>query len=616
MFIKEIKKRNKGYDKVFSYHRLMESYRTDRGPRQRTILELGKLSLPKDRWKLLADCIETKVTGQQSLLSFDPHIEDLATHYANLIIHRRLIIAPSKETQKEESEYETVDIKSFSNSKSRTIGAEYVGLSMFRRLGLEALFQRLGFSKTEVHLGALSIISRLVHPVSEHQTRQWAQHLSGLDELLDTDFSCLSNNALYRILDLQLFHKEEIEKYLKKRERNLFSLKENIILYDLTNTYFEGNAKKNKKAKYSRSKEKRNDCPLVTLGLVIDEMGFPKASKIFKGNMSEPDTLKEMIEVLQGNKTKKPDEENSKKDKKGITVVLDAGIATEDNLTLLKGEGYDYICVARNKPVNFSEINKDDLLTIKKNKDNKVEVKLIERGGESILYCKSLLKGKKEQAMKTLFQERFEEGLKEISSSLFKKGGTKKYDRVLERIGRLKEKYSSIAHYYKVEVKQKDGLTTGLKWKFEKKQEAQERFSGSYFLRTSRTELNEKEIWSLYVMLTNVEDAFRYLKSELNLRPVWHQKETRVDAHLFNTILAYHLLVSLQTKLQQGGIYMRWWNIRELLSSQVRITTAMTNKEGKRIYIRNCSDPEPFHKAIYNALGLNYYPLKTKRIKI
>lgn len=154
-------------------------------------------------------------------------------------------------------------------------------------------------------------------------------------------------------------------------------------------------------------------------------------------------------------------------------------------------------------------------------------MKLIEKDDESILYCKSLLKGKKEQAMKTLFQERFEEWLKEIVSSLSKKGGIKKYNKVLERIGRLKEKYSLLTHYYKVEVEQKDGLATEIKWKFEKEKEADEHFSVTYFLRTSRTELNEneKEIWSLYVMLTDVEDAFRYLKSELNLHPVWHQKK-------------------------------------------------------------------------------------------
>jgi hypothetical protein len=581
---------------------------------------LGKLDLAKERWKELADCIEAKVTGQQYLFEVDRYIEQLATHYASLLIHRRLTVMPGEKREKEKPEYETVDIKSLAHSQSRTIGAEYVGLSMFRRLGLEQFFQRLGFSKTESDLVALSIVGKLVHPGSERRTRTWAQHLSGLDELLGTDFSQLSNNALYRILDLQLSHKEEIEHHLKMRERHLFSLKENIILYDLTNTYFEGEAKNNEKAKNGRSKEKRNDAPLVTLGMVIDEMGFPKTSKIFEGNVSEPATLIEMIEGLQGNtidKTNNSEEkEFSKKDKKGITVVIDAGIAKEENLTLLKREGYDYLCVARNKPVKFSEINKTALLTIKKDNNNKIEVEMIKKEEESILYCKSYLKAKKEEAMRCLFQERFEKNLKEIAASLSKKGGTKKYDKVLERIGRQKERYSSIAQYYTIEVTQKNGIATSIEWKFTKEQKAEERFSGSYFLRTSRVDLTEEEIWSLYIMLTNVEDAFRYLKSELALRPIWHQKESRSDAHLFNTLLAYHLLVSIQTELRRDEIYMRWYHIRDLLSSHVRITTAMTNKEGKRIYIRDCSDPETFHKRIYNALQLSYYPIKAKRIKI
>ncbi len=615
MFIKEIKKKNKGYDKVFTYQRLMESYRTERGSRQRTILNLGRVDLPKEQWKLLADRIEAKLTGQQPLWPVDEHIESLATHYAKLIVHKRLTVATTEVKEIEEPEYETVDIKSVSNSKSRTIGAEYVGVATLRKLGLDTLFSQLGYSKSQMDLATLSIVGRLVHPASERRTREWAQNLSGLDELLGTDFTHLSNNALYRTLDLLLSHKEEIEEHLKLRERDIFSLKEKIILYDLTNTYFAGEAKANKKAKRGRSKEKRNDRPLVTLGLVIDEMGFPKASKIFKGNISEGDTLLEMLEMLQGEKINQPNE-SAIKAKKDITVILDAGIAKEDNLRLLKHEGYDYICVARNKPIDPSQINGDDLLTIKKDEKNKVEATLIKEGGESILYCKSFLKGKKEQAMKTQFQERFEEGLQGVAAALTKKGGTKRYEKVLERIGRLKERYASIAQYYKVEVKQKDGIATTVNWEFEKKEEAEQRFSGSYFLRTSRTDLKEKEIWSLYVMLTNVEDAFRCLKSDLDLQPVCHQKEPRVDAHLFTTVLAYHLLISIQTGLQRHSICMRWWHIRELLSSHVRITTAMTNKEGKRIYIRNCSEPEPFHRAIYKALRLKLTPLKAKRTKI
>jgi len=623
MFIKEIKKQNRGYDKVFISHRLMESYRTERGPRQKKILSLGKLDLPKEQWKLLADRIEEKIIGQESFLSIDENIESLATHYASLIIQQQITLSKHQIKKRQQSEYETIDINSVSNSKVRSIGAEYVGYETFKQLGFDTLFGKLGLSKQETDLSALSIVGKLVYPASEHRTRAWAQHLTGLDELLGADFSHLSNNALYRTSDLLLSFKTQIEEHLKLRERDLFSLNEKIILYDLTNTYFEGSTKKNKKAQWGRSKEKRSDCPLVTLGLVIDELGFPKASTIFKGNVYEADTLLKMLELIQGEIIEKVDQsastqasKASAKAKKGITVVMDAEISTEDNLTLLKAEGYDYICVARNKPFDVSEIELDNLITIKQDKTNKVEAKLVKGENESVLYCKSYLKEQKEQAMKTKMQQRFEDGIKQIAASLTKKGGVKKYDKVLERIGRLKEKNASIAHYYSIDVKHKDGIVTAIDWKFLKEEKAKQRFSGSYFLRSSRTDLKEQQIWSLYVMLTNLEDAFRYLKDELGLRPVHHQKESRSDGHLFITVLAYHLLISIQTKLRSSGIYMRWSTIRDFLSSQVRVTTGMTTKDGKRIYIRNCSEAEPFHRAIYNALGLNHRPLDAKCTKI
>jgi len=296
-------------------------------------------------------------------------------------------------------------------------------------------------------------------------------------------------------------------------------------------------------------------------------------------------------------------------------VVLDAGLSSDDNLTLLKDQGYDYVVVARNQPVDFSKINQDDLITIKKDKGNKVEAQLIKQDGEHILYCKSFLKTQKEQSMKRLFQQRFEDDLKQVASALSKKGGTKKYDKVLKRVGRLQQKYAAIAQYYDIEVKHKERIATAIEYKFAKPDKAEQRFSGSYFLRTSRTDLNEKEIWSLYVMLTNVEDAFRSLKSELELRPIYHQKEQRSDAHLFIAVLAYHLLNTIQTQLRSHDIHMQWWNIREQLSSHVRITTSMTTKDGRRIHIRKSTEPEPFHRMIYDALSLSAYPLKSKRVE-
>jgi transposase len=465
----------------------------------------------------------------------------------------------------------------------------------------------------------LAIVGRLVRPGSERQTRAWAQELSGLDELLGTDFRHLSHNALYRIADRLLAHKPAIEEHLQRRERDLFLLQERIILYDLTNTYLEGNACENPKAKRGRSKDRRKDRPLLALGLVIDELGFPKTSQILKGNISEPNTLLEMLTALQRDTVKASACANTLKlspGKNGITVVLDAGIASEENLTLLRSRGYDYVCVARNQPIDRSEINADELMTLKEDRTNKVEVSLFKGEDEHILYCKSLAKGKKEAAIQSLFQERFEQGLERIVAALSKKGGTKRYDKVLLRLGRLKEKYALIAQYYSIEVSQKEGKATSITWTFEKIDKAEQRFSGSYFLRTTRRDLDEKSLWSLYVMLTNVEDAFRTLKSELNLRPIYHRKESRTDAHLFITVIAYHVLNSIRVKLSQQGLSMRWAGVRERLSSHVRITTAFTTQEGHRIYIRNSSVPEPFHRTIYTVLGLNHSPLPAKRISV
>jgi len=593
---------------------LVESYRTDKGPRQRTILNLGTLALPKEQWKLLADQIEVELTGQQQLYEIDGQIKELAVHYARIIVKKQLLRPPVAEVEPPDVDYETIDVNSLSDSNCRTVGAEYVGLATFNKLGLDRLFSQLGFSNKQVALAALAIVGKLVYPGSERRTRRWAKQLSAIDELLATDFSNLSNNMLYRMSDLLLSHQDVIEQHLAQRERDLFSLEEKIVLYDLTNSYFEGQAKGNSKAKHGRSKDKRHDCPLLTLGLVIDELGFPKLSKIFQGNISEPQTLKHILEQLQGKEMVQ--RHSSVNQRKNRTVVVDAGIASEVNLTLLKDEGYDYIAVARNKPIDPSQLNSDDMLTIKQDNNNKVQAQLIKADGEYILYCHSFLKQQKEQSMKRLFQQRFEHDLTRVAAAITKKGGTKKYEKVLQRIGRLQNKYAPIAQYYEIHVHSNDNkIAAKVEWNFVKQQQAEQRFSGGYFLRTNRTDLAEREIWDLYIMLTNLEDAFRSLKTELKLRPIHHQKEQRSDAHLFITVLAYHLLNTVQTQLKQHDIHMQWWNIRELLSSHVRVTTSMTTQDGRRIHIRKSTEAEPFHRMIYDALQLSHYPLNMKRVE-
>ena len=599
MYIKSIVKRNKGYKKTFTYYRLMESYRTERGPRQRTLLNLGKLeNIPTDMHKALADRIEDIVSGQTSLIAVSTDLDEVAQHFASLLV-RHSFEKEKIEEQQQTPEYATIDIKSVKLSETRKIGAEYVGVSMFRKLGMDKILRENGFTEKQINLTALLIVGRLAYPSSEKGTREWAREISGIGELLGTQFKRLSNNILYRTLDLIYEHKQGIEDALRHNEKEIFELKEKIILYDLTNTYFEGESAGNEKAGFGRSKEKRTDCPLITLGLVIDEDGFPKASRIFKGNVAEPKTLLEMIKALEYSENAKP------------TVIIDAGIATKANLQLLTNKGYKYIAVARNKPLAKTELDGKF-----KTLSNGIEVKMIKKDDETILYCKSEAKKKKEQQIKSFFQQRYEDGLNKIALALKKKGGIKKYEKVLERLGRLTERNAGVAQFYEVEVKESRGQAVSIEWKMTKPDEAEQRYSGTYFLRTTRTDLSPEQIRALYVMLTNIEDAFRTLKSELNLRPIWHQKTERVEAHTFVAVLAYHLLNSIQYMLRKQDIHTRWSRIREFLSTHMVATTSFKTQDGRKIYIRHCSSPDPFPRIVYKALHLNFNPFASKTTKL
>jgi len=604
MFIKEIIKRNSTSDKTFTYHRLMEAVRTPRGPRQRIILNLGKLDLPREEWKTLANRIEEIHSGQQTLLTPLPHIESLAHHYAGMLRRKEMQSAPVSE----QPDWEKVDLNSLSQGEVRTIGAESVACDAFKRLGFPHILSDLGFSQEQVHRAALLVIGRLVHPASERETAYWGKGISALQELLGADFQHLSNNALYRTSDQLVEHRDEIEKRLAERERDIFHLGEKIILYDLTNTYLTGNARQSHLARRGRSKQKRNDCPQLTLALVLDNEGFPKASRVFEGNISEPGTLAGLLQDL-------------KSDPRGqlslltepATLVFDAGVGTHDNLELVRREGFHYVTVSRQRP---GEIPEEGLTVIKEDKDSTVEVKRLDGEGETILYCQSTARARKEESMKASFQKRFEEGIEAISDSLSRQRGHKGYGRVMERLGRLKQKYPTIARFYNVEVQEERGRVTRIEWGIDRRKELETRFSGSYYIRSSRTDLDEKELWSLYMMLTQIEESFRVLKSELGLRPVRHHKDPRMEGHLFISILAYHLLACVLRELRQNGISYRWETIRKKLSTQTRVTASLTNDKGERIHIRQTTDPEPFHFEIYRALGLPVKPLKAKRLRV
>jgi len=609
MFIISVKKKNKGSATVFEYQHLVESIRTDKGPRQRFLLSLGKLELPKEEWPLLAKRINEIMHGQERIFCDKPEIERLANQYAQALLRKYEV-----EYDDTPPDFQKVDINSATTSEQRTIGLEYIALSFLKKLGLDQLFSELGLTKRETQVAILLIIGRLVHPASERETRLWAQNISGLADLLGTDFKHLSLNTLYKVADRIKEHQQILETSLAAKERDLFALKEQIILYDLTNTYFEGRALGNPKAQFGLSKEKRSDCRLVTLGLVIDGNGFPKCSRIFSGNQSEPKTLLQMVKAL-SKTTTGANGSCSRVAQTSLekpTVVIDAGIASETNLAELVAAGYHYICVSRSKPKLHCF---NDYVLIKEEPGRTIKVKRFIENNETYLYCHSEGKLEKEKSMQERWVQSFEAQLTQIAAAVHKKRGTKNYQKVCERIGRLREKYSRIAHYYSIDVIEKNGLAEQINWEYIKKQQSDQFFSGSYYLRTDRTDLAEKQIWDIYLMLKQIEDAFRALKSEMGLRPVHHQKEGRCDSHLFITVLAYHVLHSITTVLKQNGINYRWQKIRLLLSTHCINTIKMNMQSGKTLHIRKCSQPEAFHKIVYDALRLEYVPCKSKKLE-
>jgi Transposase DDE domain len=606
MFIRAVEHKNKKNSRKYCTYKLVDSVRTERGPRQTTVLNLGTdFNLPKEHWKQLANCIEEIVTDQQSIFEYPQKIKTLAEQYARRVIQKRsVVIVPEK---KSAPDYARVDLNSINNELPRTAGAEHVVYETIKLLEIDKKLIDLGLKPLDIAAVIGVLCGRMIVPGSERSTHYWLQNISALGELIDFDFSLVTLDRFYKASDHLLKHKEKMEDHLRKVETGIFNLEEKIILYDLTNTFFEGTGKYNPKAKYGRSKEKRSDCPLVTLGLVLDMQGFPKRSRIFDGNVSEPSTLETMIDGLS-------DGDNPQQSLLRPTIVMDAGIATEDNVQWLREHNYRYIVVSRRKKTEIP----DDVKMVPVKQDDKTKVVLVQaglsynKGTEEIdLYCHSVDKEKKEESIKNKFQERFEAELLKASKALNLKNGTKRYDKVIDRIGRLKERFKRISHLYNITIHKDAHSEKASKITWVRKK--QKKVSGVYCLRTHQQNLNEKEIWDIYTMLTDIEDAFRCMKSELGLRPNYHHIERRCDGHVFITLVAYHIMQTMRTKLREKGIQFCWETVRVRLSSHMRISTTLKREDGRVVHLRKSSRAELNHKEIYDALGLSHKLGKTTK---
>ena len=609
MFIREKSKTVKG--KKYIQHQLIESIRTPAGPRQRLVLNLGFLDLHPDKWKELANTIESEVHKQPRLFVTDPQIEKLARHYAKVIVREKLNkeserAASDKTADRLGADYQSVDVNSVSSSEARKIGAEHVVLAQMSEYKFDKTLKELGFTENQLNYAKILIAGRLVNPASERETARWANEDSAILELLQAKIN-VYDTALHRTAVLLWEHHDKIEQRLSQAAREIFGLKETIILYDLTNTYFEGSKKGSKIANHAKSKDKRDDRPLITLALTLDAQGFAKQSKVYEGNISEPGTLEKMLDEL----SNVVDGFNPQK-----TIVIDAGIATEDNLEIIKRKQFKYLAVSRKKSYgdDFWQGSQEQQIKLSDEK-TRLRVKLVRTKKESYLLCHSEAKEAKEKAILDRRLKKFEEALNGINEGLKKKRTHKKYDKIIERIGRLKEKYG-VGSLYDIEVKQQKGVATKIIFTKNPNGKAKEKRVGEYVIRTNRLDLIEEEISKIHRTLTTVEDSFRSMKSELGLRPNYHKRDDTGTAHIFITVIAYHIIAGILKKLRANAINYSWRTIRNILSTQVRVTTSFNTKDKATMHVRTTTTPTLKQSDIYSKLGLVQKPLKQVRIKL
>jgi len=604
MFIRKTRKIDATTKKPYFSFQLIESVRTERGPRQHILLNLGQLlDLDAEQLKALANRIEAIVSGQETCVLPSENIESLAQTYASQLIRRMSNAEPPKPSPlPTDPDFATIDVGSVEQCEPRSVGAEHLLLQMTEQLQLAKKLRSLGLSEKEVALGLGTIIARAVFPASERATHVWLVQNSGLGELIGFDFQKTSLNDLYRISDVLLRHKNTLEQHLESIEQSIHGYKNTITLYDLTNTYMEGQSRANPKAAYGVSKEKRTDCPLITLGLAINEHGFIHRTKILPGNVAEPKTLEKMIQSL-----------DRSEDLFRPTIVLDAGISSEENLRWLREHGYKYVVSARQRAPS---LDLEGELVPVEDAQNNVKAALIKSSDaeERWLYCESKAKAAVASKMKESFKQRFEIDLKKLAEGLRKPNGMKKYVKMVERVGRLKEKHKHISGCYEITVTaSEDGKTAVLVEWAEIPEKMEEKLTGHYFLRTNLVDSEAKELWTLYNTLRGVEDVFRFMKSSLGLRPVYHQKEGRVDGHLWITILAYHLIQNCLYQLSKKSITHQWVTVLSQLSSRVRVTMRAKMQDGKTLYHRSTTKVEAHQSQIYKALGLSSQISKAKK---
>ncbi len=593
MYIRKSTRTYKG--KTYTNYLLVESVQTPKGPRQRTICSLGSMEPgPAEDWLELAHKLETSLHGQKLLPESSAEVQRW--------------IEKAKKTKKSSAKPEgdrsistiTVNADEVQVEQAREAGPVHVGHQLWRQLGLNDILQRAGLSERACMLTEVMTLNRLICPRSEHAMPDWIRR-TALGDILKHDFSGLQDESLYRNLDLLHPNRENIERELAEREKTMFDLDDTVYLYDLTSTYFEGQANGNPQAKRGYSRDKRPDCKQVVVGLVLDRDGFSKAHEVFDGNMQDRRSLDQMLDALEKRVGQRP----------GATVIVDRGMAFDENLEQIRKRGMHYLVAGLQPERNqwLDELENDDgweqvhRTPSPRNpfqKKTRVEIKRRQNGNVVYILCRSEGREEKDRAIRQTQEAKLLADLNKLQQRVAK-GQLKQESKIQQAIGRLLERYPRVVRYYQISY---DATNQNLSWKeLADKKAIARKLDGSYVLKTDRQDLTADEIWRTYILLTRVEDAFRDLKSPLMERPIFHQRKNRTQTHIFLCVLAYHLLTAIEHRFLQAGIHTSWWTIREQLRTHQVITLVLPeHKHGRVLQIRKATVPEPEHREIYTTL--------------
>ena len=602
MFIKRTTRRVG--PKTYVNHLLVESVATPAGPRHRTICSLGSLAPgPIEEWQGLAHKLSAALGGQTTLVP-DATVDGLAARARPA--RRRPRPAPSAEEDLVAIHTDQVRVEDV-----REAGPVYVGHQTWRALTLDSILAGAGLSARARVLTELMTLNRLVSPASEHAMPEWIRR-TALADLLDTDVSTLSDEALYRNLDRLHPQRAAIEQALAARERTLFNLDDTLYLYDLTSTYFAGQCPHNPQARRGYSRDHRPDCKQVVVGLVLDREGFPKAHEVFDGNRQDRATLDAMLAALEQRTGRRG----------GATVVVDRGMAFAENLAQIRARDHHYIVAGRpaerhehveafEDDAGWTEVLRTPSPRNPGQKKTHVFIKRVRRGDEVHILCRSDGRLEKDRAIRRTHEQRFLDALTKLQARVAR-GRLRAPAKIQEALGRIKERYPRVARYYALAY---DDATRAVTWTTQAALKTRaEQLDGTYLLRTDRQDLSDEEIWRLYMLLTRVEAAFRAMKSPLLERPIFHHLEHRVQTHIFLCVLAYHLLVAIEKRCLDHGVHTSWATLREQLATHHVLTVVLPATNGRTLRIRKSSTPEPIHHEIYRTLQISpeiMTPVKT-----